>query len=75
MQCSAHGRVPTPFERLISGRIAPAQEMVCDVALPDDQMNKVTQLKDLLDKSLMLDPQKRIGIDGLLTHPFIREKI
>lgn len=43
--------------------------------LPEDQMKKVMQLKDLLDKVLMLDASKRISINQALTHPFIQEKI
>lgn len=43
--------------------------------LPDDVRRKVTQLKDLLDKTLMLDPVKRISINECLLHPFIQEKI
>ena len=30
--------------------------------LPDDQMKKVLQLRDLLDKILMFDPQKRLNV-------------
>ena len=43
--------------------------------LPEDQHQKVTQLRDLLDKMLMLDPSKRITINHCLTHPFIAEKV
>ena len=43
--------------------------------LPDDVRRKVTQLKDLLDKILNLDPAKRISINECLLHPFIQEKI
>lgn len=43
--------------------------------LPDDVRRKVTQLKDLLDKVLILDPAKRISINECLLHPFIQEKI
>lgn len=43
--------------------------------LPEDQQKKVTQLRDLLDKMLMLDPSKRITINHCLTHPFIAEKV
>lgn len=43
--------------------------------LPDDQLKKVTQLRDLLDKMLMLDPSRRITINQCLTHPFIAEKV
>lgn len=43
--------------------------------LPEDQQKKVTQLRDLLDKMLTLDPSKRITINHCLTHPFITEKL
>lgn len=50
-------------------------EMVPYNRLPEDQLRKVTQLKDLLDKLLALDPSKRIPINQALAHPFITEKI
>lgn len=50
-------------------------DMVPYSRLPEDQLRKVTQLKDLLDKLLTLDPSKRIPINPALTHPFITEKI
>lgn len=50
-------------------------ELVGSQRLPDDQYRKVCQLKDLLEKILMLDPAKRITINQALTHPFIQEKI
>lgn len=50
-------------------------DMVPYSRLPEDQLRKVTQLKDLLDKLLTLDPAKRIPINQALTHQFITEKI
>ncbi|KAI5734448.1 hypothetical protein M8J77_006664 [Diaphorina citri] len=50
-------------------------ELVGNQHLPDDQARKVLQLKDLLDKILMLDSSKRLPINQALTHPFILEKI
>ncbi len=50
-------------------------EMIGYQRLPEDQMRKVTQLKDLLEKMLMLDPSKRISINAALTHPFIQERL
>ncbi|RXG69374.1 Serine/threonine-protein kinase PRP4-like protein [Armadillidium vulgare] len=64
---------------VILGTVNPTRnllhEMLGGASLPEDQTRKVTQLKDLLDKTLMLDPVKRIMIDACLTHPFIRERI
>uniref|UniRef100_A0A0A9X508 Serine/threonine-protein kinase PRP4 homolog n=1 Tax=Lygus hesperus TaxID=30085 RepID=A0A0A9X508_LYGHE len=50
-------------------------ELVGNQQLPEDQARKVNQLKDLLDKVLMLDSSKRIALNQALTHPFIQEKI
>lgn len=50
-------------------------ELVGSQRLPDDQAKKVQQLKDLLEKILMLDASKRIAINQALMHPFIVEKI
>ena len=43
--------------------------------LNEELKRKVLQLKDLLEKVLMLDPTKRISLNQALTHPFITEKI
>lgn len=43
--------------------------------LPSEQSRKVTQLKDLLEKTLTLDAGKRITVNHALAHPFIQEKI
>ncbi|KAJ8925182.1 hypothetical protein NQ315_001367 [Exocentrus adspersus] len=50
-------------------------ELVAGQALPTDQLRKVTQLKDLLEKALAIDPAKRISLNNALTHPFIQDKI
>ena len=50
-------------------------EMIGSQRLPDDQLRKVTQLRDLLDKMLMLDPNKRISVNEALRHPFIQDRI
>jgi len=42
--------------------------------LPEDQMKKVLQLRDLLDKILQFDPQKRLNIKQTFEHPFIQER-
>jgi len=50
-------------------------ELVGNQNLPEDQGRKVNQLKDLLERVLMLDTSKRIPLNQALTHPFIHEKI
>nr|XP_023026600.1 serine/threonine-protein kinase prp4 [Leptinotarsa decemlineata] len=50
-------------------------ELIAGQALPPDQLRKVTQLKDLLEKALSIDPAKRISLNNALTHPFIQDKI
>lgn len=50
-------------------------ELVAGQALPADQLRKVTQLKDLLEKAISIDPAKRISLNNALTHPFIQDKI
>lgn len=50
------------------------QELVSE-KLPEDQVRKVSQLKDLLDKIFSLDPSKRISLNHALAHPFIQDKI
>ncbi|EDV95652.1 GH15661 [Drosophila grimshawi] len=51
------------------------QELIADQNLPDDQLRKVTQLKDLLENMFALDPGKRISLNQALMHPFIQEKM
>ena len=43
--------------------------------LPEDQLRKVMQFRDFLDKIHMLDPGKRITLNECLMHPFIQDKI
>ncbi|ELT96857.1 hypothetical protein CAPTEDRAFT_157727 [Capitella teleta] len=50
-------------------------ELIGCQRLPDDQHRKVTQLKDLLERMLTLDPTKRINLNQALGHPFIQEKL
>ncbi|XP_075528333.1 pre-mRNA processing factor 4 kinase isoform X1 [Dermacentor variabilis] len=52
-----------------------SSELIGRQRLPEDQVKKVGQLKDLLEKTLMLDPVKRISINHALAHPFIHDKI
>jgi len=51
------------------------KELIGNQDLPPEQYRKVTQLKDLLDKVLTLDPSKRATAKEALSHPFITEKI
>ena len=43
--------------------------------LNDESKKKVTQLRDMLDKMLVIDPAKRLSVSQSLTHPFIAEKM
>ena len=43
--------------------------------LPEDQLRKVMQFRDFLDKIHMLDPGKRITLNECLMHPFIQDKL
>jgi serine/threonine-protein kinase PRP4 len=46
-------------------------ELISNQRLPEDQLKKVLQLKDLLDKVLVIDTTKRINIKQAIMHPFI----
>lgn len=63
----------------VMGSINPNKEVVESLLgykkLNEEHKRKVMQLKDLLDKCLMLDPAKRISLNQALTHPFITEKV
>ncbi|XP_042207217.1 serine/threonine-protein kinase PRP4 homolog isoform X2 [Homarus americanus] len=50
-------------------------ELLGEGNLPEDHARKVAQLKDLMERCLMLDPVKRATIDNCLMHQFIREKM
>eukprot|EP00092_Neocalanus_flemingeri_P034477 GFUD01037488.1.p1 GENE.GFUD01037488.1~~GFUD01037488.1.p1 ORF type:complete len:872 (-),score=308.97 GFUD01037488.1:41-2599(-) len=50
-------------------------ELIGGNKLPEDQLRKVSQFRDFLDKIFMLDPAKRISLNECLTHPFIQEKM
>jgi len=51
------------------------QELTGGTKLPEDQLKKVLQLRDFLDKICVLDPAKRISLNQCLTHPFIQDKV
>lgn len=56
----------------------PSRDLMAELTgvqrLDHEQMKKCLQLKDLLDKALMLDSSKRISLSDALKHPFIVEK-
>ncbi|GIY41043.1 hypothetical protein CEXT_540141 [Caerostris extrusa] len=69
-------RVTEKVKIVVLTNINPSRDLQAELIspnLPDDQFRKVNQLKDLLDKILMLDPSKRISINQALMHPFIQE--
>jgi serine/threonine-protein kinase PRP4 len=49
-------------------------ELISNQRMPDDQLKKVLQLKDLLDKILLIDTTKRYTIRQAMTHPFVDDK-
>ena len=59
--------------------INPSKDILADLIanqrLPEDQLRKVTQLRDLLEKMLMLDPNKRLSVNEALRRPFIQDRI
>jgi serine/threonine-protein kinase PRP4 len=59
--------------------ISPSKDLFADMVggqrLPEDQLRKVTQLKDFLEKILVFDPAKRLSINHALAHPFIQDKL
>ncbi len=66
----------SPFSSELSAKVKITEE---------DIKNNITSLnyklpkelseecKDLISKILILDPEKRISIDGILTHPWVRK--
>ncbi|CAF0733348.1 unnamed protein product [Brachionus calyciflorus] len=46
-------------------------ELIANQRLPEDQLKKVLQLKDLLDKILVIDTNRRITIKEAMSHPFV----
>lgn len=50
-------------------------ELLAGQTLSEPMKRKVLQLKDLLDKILVLDPSKRFSPSQALLHPFIQEKL
>lgn len=65
---------------VIMSSIKPTRDLQTELApphhrLPVPEAKKITQLKDLLERMLMLDPSKRASVNHCLAHPFIQEKI
>ncbi|XP_014366615.2 serine/threonine-protein kinase prp4 isoform X2 [Papilio machaon] len=65
---------------VIMSSIKPTRDLQLELApphhrLPPAEAKKIAQLKDLLERMLMLDPTKRASVNHCLTHPFIQEKI
>lgn len=50
-------------------------ELISNQRMPEDQLRKVVQLKDLLDKILIIDTTKRITIKQAMSHPFVDDKL
>lgn len=63
----------------VMSSINPTKDLLADLIgyqrLPENQLRKVSQLRDLLEKMMMLDPVKRLSLNDCLKHPFIQEKI
>ena len=59
--------------------ISPSKDLLADLVggqrMPEGQLRKVTQLKDFLEKLLVLDATKRLSINHALAHPFIQERV
>lgn len=76
---SAIDKVTEKAKVTVMGSIPPSRDLLTDLvgsqSLDDAHLRKVHQLKDFLEKCLMLDPSKRITINQALMHPFITEKI
>ena len=50
------------------------KELIGNQDLPADQLKKVGQLKDLLDRIFTIDATKRVTPSQALAHPFISDK-
>lgn len=71
---------PTLQEKVtVMTSIPPSRDLlvslVGDQSLDDAHLRKVHQLKDFLEKCLVIDPVKRMTINQALTHPFVTEKV
>ena len=50
-------------------------DLIANQRLPEEQLKKLLQLKDLLDKILVIDTTKRYTVKQAMLHPFVEEKI
>ena len=50
------------------------QDIASNHRMPEDQTKKIDQLKDLLEKILVIDTTKRITIRNASVHPFVDDK-
>ncbi|KAH8863834.1 Serine/threonine-protein kinase PRP4 like [Schistosoma japonicum] len=59
--------------------LQPTRDLMTDLIgqskLSEPISRKVTQFRDLLEKTLMLDPTRRISLNEALQHPFITERM
>ncbi|CAH8659135.1 unnamed protein product [Schistosoma rodhaini] len=59
--------------------LQPTRDLMTDLIgqskLSEPIFRKVTQFRDLLEKTLMLDPTRRISLNEALQHPFITERM
>ncbi|KAJ8737888.1 hypothetical protein PYW08_000483 [Mythimna loreyi] len=65
---------------VIISSIKPTRDLQAELAPPHHRIaapeaKKIAQLKDLLERMLMLDPAKRASVNHCLAHPFIQDKI
>ncbi|VDQ09592.1 unnamed protein product [Trichobilharzia regenti] len=51
------------------------KDLVGQSKLSEPILRKVTQFRDLLERTLMLDPTRRISLNEALQHPFITERM
>lgn len=51
-----------------------SKDITTNSRMPDDQAKKISQLRDLLDKILVIDTTKRYTIRQAIAHPFVDDK-
>ncbi|XP_039763182.1 serine/threonine-protein kinase prp4 isoform X1 [Pararge aegeria] len=73
-------RVTEREKVVIMSSIKPTRDLHSELSpshhrLPAPEAKKISQLNNLLERMLMLDPTKRASVNHCLGHPFIQEKI